>query len=449
MVALALVIYLMYVNGPILQVAGRYLVAIAAAALIYQAISGWMGAYRVITQIGGPTHTARALGAWTLTFAIMLALAFVLKISDSYSRVWAISWFLGTPVSILVLRLTLGQWLTRRTAQGQFAFRTVIVGLSSQARELAEMLCQPNNNELEFLGFIDDRESPSAADRDGSDVLGGIDYLTQLIRAGHVDQVIIALPESSQERFPRLMDQLALTPVRVYVSPFPITQHIRDRNVLPISGVPMVEVLSTPMSGSLRILKGLEDWVLGSLMLLFVAPVMLLISVAIKIDSRGSVFFKQKRQAYNYSLIEVWKFRTMYEHCADPNVVSQTTSNDPRVTRVGRFLRRSSLDELPQLFNILNGTMSLVGPRPHAPETKAEGRKFEVVVDRYAARHRVKPGITGLAQVSGWRGETDTVEKIEQRVKYDLYYIEHWSVWLDIWILGKTLWTVLKGENAY
>ena len=449
MAILALVIYMLYVHSPLFLVAGSYLVAIAAAALIYQAISGWMGAYRVTARIGGPTHTARAIGAWTLTFAILLALAFVLKISDSYSRVWAISWFLGTPVIILVLRVTLGQWLTRRAAQGQFAFRTVIVGLSSQARELAEVLCQTSNNELEFLGFIDDQGSPSPADRDGSDVLGDIEYLTQLIRAGHVDQVIFALPESSQERFPRLLDQLALTPVRAYVSPFPLTQHIRDRNVLPISGIPMVEVLSTPISGSPRILKGLEDWVLGSLMLLFVAPLMLLISVAIKIDSRGPVFFKQKCQGYNDSLIEVWKFRTMYEHCADPSGVNQTTSNDPRVTRVGRFLRRSSLDELPQLFNILNGTMSLVGPRPHTPGDKAEGRKFEVVVDRYAARHRVKPGITGLAQVSGWRGETDTVEKIEQRVKYDLYYIEHWSLWLDIWILGKTLWTVLKGENAY
>ncbi len=449
MVALALVIYIIYVDSDAFLVIARYLIAVAAAVLFYQAIGSWVGAYHVITQIGGPTHTARALGTWTVTFAILLALAFVLKISDSYSRVWAVSWFLGTSFTILVLRVTLGHWLTRRAAQGQFAFRTVIVGLSSEARELADLMRQRNNNELEFLGFIDDRESPFPPDANGSDVLGGLGHLTQMIRAGRVDQVIIALPESSQERVTRLLDQLALTPVRVYVSPFPFKQHIRDRIVQPISGIPMVEVLSTPMSGSPRVLKGLEDLVLGSLMLLFVAPLMLLIAVAIKIDSRGPVFFKQKRQGYNDSLFAVWKFRTMYEHSADPTVRSQTTLDDPRVTRVGHFLRRSSLVELPQLFNILNGTMSLVGPRPHAPETKAEGRRFDAVVDRYAARHRVKPGITGLAQVSGWRGETDTVEKIQQRVKHDLYYIEHWSVGLDLWILAKTLWAVLKGENAY
>ena len=449
MVGLGLIIYLIYVEPEIFLVTGRYLIAIAAATLIYQVLSQWVGAYHVIAQIGGPTHTARALGAWTLTFAILLALAFIIKISESYSRVWAVSWFVGTSVIILLLRVTLGQWLTKCAEQGQFAVRTVIVGLSSEALELADLLCQENSNELKILGFIDDRESPFPPGRNRFDVLGGIEHLTQMIQAGLVDQVFIALPESSKERFRRLLDRLALTPVRVFVLPFPFKQHILNQNVLQFSGIPMVEVLSPPMSGSARALKGFEDWILGSLILLFMAPLMLLITAAIKIDSRGPVFFKQMRQGYNNSLISVWKFRTMYNEFADQNVFRQTSRNDSRVTRVGRFLRRSSLDELPQIFNIFNGTMSLVGPRPHAPETKAEGKRFDDVVDRYTARHRVKPGITGLAQVSGWRGETDTIEKIEQRVKYDLYYIEHWSLWLDIWILAKTLWIVLKGQNAY
>jgi exopolysaccharide biosynthesis polyprenyl glycosylphosphotransferase len=240
-----------------------------------------------------------------------------------------------------------------------------------------------------------------------------------------------------------------VTPVRVCVLPFPPLQVIRDGNLLQVSGIPMVEVLRTPMSGGQLTLKWLEDRILGSLLLLFVGPLMLLIAAAIKLDSQGPVFFRQKRQGYNNSLIEVWKFRSMYANMADANCAQQTTRDDPRITRVGRFLRQTSLDELPQLINVLNGTMSLVGPRPHALETKAEGVLFEDVVDRYAARHRVKPGITGFAQVMGWRGETDSIAKIKGRVECDLYYIGHWSLWLDFWIMAKTIWVILKGENAY
>ena len=176
---------------------------------------------------------------------------------------------------------------------------------------------------------------------------------------------------------------------------------------------------------------------------------LLLIALAIKLDSRGPVFFKQVRYGFNNTLIRVWKFRSMYSDMADVHCDVQTCKDDPRITRVGQFLRRSSLDELPQLFNVLFGSMSLVGPRPHALSTKAEGSLFTDIVDRYAARHRVKPGITGWAQVNGWRGETDTVEKIQKRVDFDLYYIDNWSIWFDIQILLKTIFVILKDDNAY
>ncbi len=188
---------------------------------------------------------------------------------------------------------------------------------------------------------------------------------------------------------------------------------------------------------------------LAALILLFIGPLMLLIALAIKLDSRGPVVFKQRRQGFNNELFEVWKFRTMYASVADADCEVQTTKDDPRVTPVGWFLRKLSLDELPQLINVLRGDMSLVGPRPHAVATKAEGRPFSEVVDRYASRHRVKPGITGWAQVNGWRGETDTIEKIKKRVEYDLYYIDNWSVWLDLLILLKTIFVLIRNENAY
>jgi exopolysaccharide biosynthesis polyprenyl glycosylphosphotransferase len=183
--------------------------------------------------------------------------------------------------------------------------------------------------------------------------------------------------------------------------------------------------------------------------LLLVAPLMLIISAAIKLESPGPVLFRQQRIGFNDHLIEVWKFRTMRMECADADAKQQTTRRDPRVTRIGRFLRKSSLDELPQLFNVLRGDMSIVGPRPHARATSAEGKLFQEVVDRYAARHRVKPGITGWAQVNGWRGETDKVNKIRTRVAFDLYYIDNWSVWFDLYIILRTFVAIFDTDDAY
>jgi len=179
------------------------------------------------------------------------------------------------------------------------------------------------------------------------------------------------------------------------------------------------------------------------------APLMLAIAAIIKVDSPGPVFFKQKRYGFNNRLITVWKFRTMHWDRTDGDAEIQTTKNDPRVTRVGKFLRRTSLDEIPQLINVLLGDMSLVGPRPHAIATKAAGKLFEEVVEEYTARHRVKPGITGWAQVNGWRGETDTGEQIQQRVRHDLYYIDNWSIPFDLKILLLTAFVVLLRKNAY
>src|SRR5205085_6037613 len=198
------------------------------------------------------------------------------------------------------------------------------------------------------------------------------------------------------------------------------------------------------------VMKSLFDKVVGSLALIALSPVMLLVALAIKLDSRGPVLFKQKRYGFNNELIEVYKFRSMYVDQSDATAAKLVTKNDPRVTRVGRFIRRTSIDELPQLFNVVfKGDLSLVGPRPHALHAKAENRLYDQVVDGYFARHKVKPGITGWAQINGWRGETDTEEKIQRRVEFDLYYIENWSVFFDFYIVAMTPFALLKSENAY
>ena len=211
----------------------------------------------------------------------------------------------------------------------------------------------------------------------------------------------------------------------------------------------MLAMMDKPLSDWDRVVKNVEDRVLGALLLLLAAPVMALVALAVRLDSKGPIFFRQKRYGFNNELIEVLKFRSMYVDQQDATGSKVVTRGDPRVTRVGRFIRRTSLDELPQLINVVKGQMSLVGPRPHATGSKAERDLFEDVVEGYFARHRVKPGVTGWAQINGWRGETDTREKLVRRVEHDLYYIDNWSVLFDLYIIALTPLSLATGKNAY
>jgi exopolysaccharide biosynthesis polyprenyl glycosylphosphotransferase len=216
-----------------------------------------------------------------------------------------------------------------------------------------------------------------------------------------------------------------------------------------VGNVPFLDVFDRPLTEWGKIIKAVEDKIIASLAVVALSPVMLLVALAIKLDSKGPVLFKQKRFGFNNELIEVFKFRSMYHESSDVDAARLVTKGDLRVTRIGRFLRKSSLDELPQLFNVLRGELSLVGPRPHATKAKAADKLYNDVVDGYFARHRVKPGITGWAQINGWRGETDTAEKLQRRVEHDLYYIENWSLMFDLYILWRTPIALLKTESAY
>src|SRR4051812_10139054 len=225
---------------------------------------------------------------------------------------------------------------------------------------------------------------------------------------------------------------------------------LRPRSYSYIGSVPVLDVSDKPIADWDLVLKGLFDRVVGALLLVLLSPILIATAAAVKLDSRGPVFFRQKRYGFNNELIEVFKFRSMRVDQCDTTASKLVTRHDPRVTRVGRFIRKASIDELPQLFNVvLKGNLSLVGPRPHALHAKAENRLYDQVVDGYFARHKVRPGLTGWAQINGWRGETDTSEKIQRRVEHDLYYIENWSVFFDLYILALTPFALLKSENAY
>ena len=271
----------------------------------------------------------------------------------------------------------------------------------------------------------------------------------EFARGSRLDLLIVSLPVTAEKRLLQLLKKLWVLPVDIRLSAHNNPLRFRPRTYSYIGNVPFIDVTDKPISEWGHVKKWLFDKIAAGLALILLAPVMAVIALLIKLDSKGPVLFRQKRQGFNNELIEVYKFRSMYVDQSDMDASKLVTKDDPRVTRVGRFLRKTSLDELPQFFNVLKGDLSLVGPRPHALKAKAEDKLYSDVVDGYFARHRVKPGVTGWAQISGWRGETDTEEKIERRVEHDLYYIENWSVMFDLYICVMTPFALLKGENAY
>ena len=444
-----LLVYFSYVYSGQGQLSSKYVVPIVAGALVTGIISHFINVYSGESVFSKRAPIRRILSAWALTFAMLLVAAFALKITSYYSRVWAVTWFFASAGFLMGGRLLIHQWMYHWAHEGPFAFRTVIIGASEQGQALVSYLNEHGDAFTRVIGFIDDRSSRIPRSSEGYEVLGNIDHLTTLIRSDMVDQVLVALPGSAIDRVNQVIDQLLLTPVRIFLAPQLINLKLRKGAYAQIAGIPMLEVADRPISGWSHLLKALEDRLLAAFFIVLTGPLMLLIAIAIKLDSPGSVFFRQPRYGFNDGLIGVWKFRSMYTDLTDENCEVQTTRNDPRITRVGGFLRRSSMDELPQFFNVLAGNMSIVGPRPHAVETKAAGARFVEVVRNYAARHRVKPGITGWAQVSGWRGETDTIEKIEKRVEHDLYYIDNWTIWFDIKIIFKTIFVLVMDKRAY
>ena len=443
--------YALYVLPDSRAFDNRYPGTIALGGFVAAIVAQLLRAYRLESVFSRSLGVQRAVAAWSISFALFVVVAFGLKISDFYSRVWAGSWLLSAAALMLFGRYLLSFVTLRWAKQGRFAFRTLIVGVGEQADALAAHIAGRGDARTRIIAFVDDRCGQPRQRRrfHGHPVVPDVAGMMALIREDAAEEVIIALPWSQARRVHELTMLLATTPVRIRLAPDLAGLRFADRRVTMRAGVPMLTLFDRPISGWSHVFKLAEDQLIALAALAFLAPLMLLIAVAIKLDSPGAVLFRQRRFGFNDRLIKVWKFRTMHADCTDPNAVLQTRRNDPRVTRVGRFLRKSSLDELPQLFNILKGEMSIVGPRPHAVATKAEGRLFQDVVDRYAARHRVKPGITGWAQVNGWRGETDTIDKIQKRVEYDLYYIDNWSVWFDLYIILRTFVAIFRATSAY
>ncbi len=271
-------------------------------------------------------------------------------------------------------------------------------------------------------------------------------FLLLFIRQNHVHEIMVALPWDREEQIADVLVQLREAPLDVSLAPEPLGFRLMERRVRHLGDLPMTVVQEPPLSGWNYIIKSLEDRILSALIILAISPILAIIALLIRLDSPGPAIFRQQRYGFNNNVFTVYKFRSMRNDLGDAKGGAQATRGDARITRIGAFIRKTSLDELPQLFNVLKGDMSLVGPRPHAV---AHNEEYAGKVDQYLSRHKVKPGITGWAQIHGLRGETDTDEKMEMRVQYDLYYIDNWSLWLDLKILVRTLFVGFVNQNAY
>lgn len=391
----------------------------------------------------------KILRVYILFFLALIAFTFALKISDSFSRIWVFSWFLASACLLVLVRMAVHIVVFEWGKKGKLTRNVAIVGANEQSRRLIHFLAKSGSPWIRVAGIFDDRAGRIPETVGEYPVIGNLERLEQEVREKRIDDVLVALPWSAEQRLLEVLGVLKALPVRVGLCPDKVGFSFPNHSYSLCGGIPVLDVFQRPIDGWNSILKTIEDRVLGSIILLMSLPVMLIIAVLIKLDSPGNIFFRQTRYGFNNQPFEMLKFRSLYAENQDNSAETLVTRNDPRVTRLGAFLRRTSLDELPQILNVLQGHMSLVGPRPHARSAKAAGKYYHTVVKQYHTRHKVKPGITGWAQINGWRGETDTEEKILKRVEYDIYYIENWSVSFDIVIILKTVLSLIHKENAY
>ncbi len=428
-----------------------YFIAIPAISLLsvlgFQTVKSYsIGAFQMPV-----TRGAKLAAIWSLVLLAALAAVFFLKLEGTFSRVWLLGWFSFGLGALLAERAVVAMVTRQMSRSGRLERRTVIVGGGQPAHSLLTVLGAQDHTGLRICGIFDDRDDSRSPDVVANyPKLGNVDDLVEFARHTRIDLVIFTLPITAETRLLEMLRKLWVLPIDIRLAAHTNKLRFRPRSYSYIGSVPVLDVFDKPIADWDVVSKAIFDRVVGALALVLLSPVLLLTALAVKLDSKGPVFFKQKRYGFNNELVEVYKFRSMFADQLDPMVLKQVTRGDPRVTRVGRFIRRTSLDELPQLFNVVfKGNLSLVGPRPHALHAKAADRDYDDVVDGYFARHRVRPGITGWAQVNGWRGETDTPEKIQRRVEHDLAYIENWSLFFDMYILMITPFALTRTENAY
>lgn len=419
----------------------RYLLFSLIVLVIFQMVGGITDFYRSWRGVKISAELKLILKNWFLSYVLILGIISLFHDFDLNIRVAAI-WFIVVTIGFVLCRslIRVGAGILRRL--GYNTRRVAVVGSLPAGINLLKSFAEEPWMGFIVLGYYNSEPLTSVSD---INFCGNFDKLIIDARDGKIDRIYIAMNMQEEAKIKKIVQQLTDTTCSVLLIPDIFTFNILQARTEEINGVPVVPLFDTPLSGINMIFKRLEDIIVSTVILLLISPVLLIISVAVKFSSPGPVLFRQLRYGMDGKPIRVWKFRSMRVMENDENVV-QATKNDIRVTKVGKFLRSTSLDELPQFFNVWCGQMSVVGPRPHAV---AHNEQYRALIQGYMLRHKVKPGITGLAQINGWRGETDTLEKMEKRIEYDLLYIRGWSIWLDLKIIFLTVFKGFINKSAY
>lgn len=394
----------------------------------------------------GPARLARdILADWLAVAGLLLLLGWASRTLDAFDARALIAWVLATPAVMFAGHRAVPPLLARLRAAEGLERTAVIAGANALGRRLAERIEASPLLGLRVAGYFDDRDAARLEEVDAARLLGGLAALAEYVKARHVEVIYVTMPMASQPRILKLLEDLRDTTASIYFVPDVLLSDLIQARVDSIGGMPALAVCESPFRGLDAALKRASDLALAGAILALIAPLALGIALGVKWSSPGPVLFRQRRYGLDGREIVVYKFRSM-TCMEDGGVVRQATRDDQRVTPFGAFLRRYSLDELPQFVNVLQGRMSVVGPRPHAV---AHNEQYRRLIRGYMIRHKVKPGITGLAQVNGLRGETDSLDKMRARIEYDLAYLRNWSLLLDLQIVLKTVAVVLKGHNAY
>lgn len=423
-----------------------YAAATAMSSFLTLAMFRWVRLYDLESLVSRPALIMRLGRASASSALLMMGALFALKASEEFSRVWLAASHLASLVLICGARELLLAPVRARARGGRALRRVALVGANPQAHWVAGLVRATSAPWREIVGVFDDRATRVPPQVDGHDVVGSLEALTLWVRQNRIDEVIVTLPLSAGRRVAEILDTLRQLPVHVYLGTDLGGHGLAAKHLVWVDQIPVLEIGRRPLTGWDGLIKTAVDKLLAAALLLALTPAMVAIAALIRLDSAGPALFRQQRYGFNNERITVLKFRTMREATVEAAELVQARRDDPRVTRVGSWLRRTSLDELPQLINVLEGSMSLVGPRPHAVQ---HNELFATLVRGYHARHKVRPGITGWAQINGLRGETSTVDQIRDRVEHDIFYIENWSLRFDVKILLATLVVGWRQRTAY
>lgn len=422
-----------------------YVIAVSVACVLTLNVMHIARVYDFETLSRPALQVGRLAMAWAVVVLTLIALAYFTQTSLAFSRAFVLGWIAISFGLLLVVRVLFLLRIDTWRRDGRLSLDVALIGSGALCARLIRHLHEQGGGRYRIAGVFDDAPVDGATSVEGYPVVGTIDDLVRLAQVRTFDEVVVAGPHAGHELV-AVIKKLKAVPVNVKVCPDHVGWALPTVGFHMLGGIPMLAALERPLSGWSLVVKAIEDRVLATIALVAFSPLLAAIALAIRIDSPGPVLFRQKRYGFANNEFTVFKFRTMRHRPVEEPGVPQATRNDPRITRLGAFLRRTSLDELPQLLNVLKGDMSLVGPRPHAV---AHNVQFAQVIDDYLSRHRVKPGITGWAQINGLRGETDTPEKMRARVEHDLHYIDNWSLMLDLKILLLTPFRGFINKNAY